>query len=1363
MLHLTVHQIRLILTLIITVGVFGEMAEVIKPFLCDAIDKSLLRHEWEKWLRSFTLYLAAEEITEDVKRKNKLLHLGGPQLQEVVFNIPGALVETDEKNGIKSYDVLVGKLNEYFSPKRNTTFERHLFRNITPIEGESFNKFLLRLRQQVAKCSFGKTKEEIEEISIKDKLIDSWAPLDLKKRLLEKEQSLAEIVDACQVYEQISKTSRSLLSNAEKEQVNKISTKVNSQSNPSIECSRCGRKGHLPSSFECPAKNAKCNKCSLLGHFAIRCRTKKRRIENNYNGPYKRNRTSANVRCVKEEEDRVTSEIREFGCFKIGDNRHNEENICCTVGGTDLMMVIDSGCRLNLISEKDWNLLQNSEAVMWNIRSHSVNKFKAYAASYPLEIVVVFDAPICVGNRNEIMSSFYVIKNGNQSLLGRETALSLNVLKLGLDVNHIHEREQQRPFPKVHGIKVTLSIDHTVKPVQQPVRRVPVALEGKVSNKIDEAVRLDIIEPVFGPSKWISPIVIAFKGNDDIRLCVDMRCANRAILRENYPLPTFESFMSKLKAARIFSRLDLKSAYHQLELDESSREITTFVTHKGLFRYKRLMFGVNSAPEIFQKIMEGMLSTCPNVLNYIDDIIVFGSCDEDHDAALKSVLDVLKENNVTLNQAKCVRKTKKLMFLGHVLSADGFTADPEKVKVIQQFRSPESKEEVRSFLGLVTYIGKFLPDLADLTDPLRILLTKDAKFVWGRRQEEAFLKLKTMLSEIPNLSYFDPKLRTRVIADASPVALGAVLVQFNNNGEPRIISFASKSLSAIEKRYSQTEKESLALVWSVERFYYYLAGLDFELVTDHKPLECIFKPTSKPPARIERWLLRLQAFKFKVIYRAGKDNIADSISRLCKISDESSFDGTCEESIFYVLENTVPSTLTISQISKESTKDIDIRDAISSMENECWDLNISNPYYVFRFELSAIGSILLRGSRIVIPKSLRPKVLGLAHEGHPGESTMKRRLRSKVWWPLIDREAENFVKACRDCLLVSQPSNPTPMQRHPFPNGPWQCLATDLLGPLPNGEYVLVLIDYYSRYQEIVFLKRISSDVIIKAMKEIFSKLGLPRTIRTDNGRQYVSDEFKSFCTENNISVIRTPPYWPQANGEVENMNKSLVKRLKIAAANKRDYKEEIQKFLLMYNVTPHGTTGSAPSELMFNRRIRDKIPGIEEITEEIIDSAARDNDLIRKQKGKEKADSNRNAKDSTIQVGDKVLLKNVIFPNKLTPNFDKTTYEVVERNGSEVKIVGGGRTYTRNISMIKKIPDAQLPEDTAAQQRLGPEPSTVAGEPLLPINDLSSPPVNNQPSSPVTDPQQSRGSDAYPEQGPLKLRLKRVEGMWQH
>lgn len=221
----------------------------------------------------------------------------------------------------------------------------------------------------------------------------------------------------------------------------------------------------------------------------------------------------------------------------------------------------------------------------------------------------------------------------------------------------------------------------------------------------------------------------------------------------------------------------------------------------------------------------------------------------------------------------------------------------------------------------------------------------------------------------------------------------------------------------------------------------------------------------------------------------------------------------------------------------------------------------------------------MRGTRIIVPKVLRTKLLELAHEGHPGESAMKRRVRLKVWWPLVDREVETFVKNCWDCLLVSQPNNPAPMKRHPFPNGPWQCVATDLLGPLPNNDYIFVLIDYYSRYQEVKFLRKITSEAVISLLHEIFSRLGIPMSITADNGREYVSAEFINFCKNNNIKLITTPPYWPQANGEVENMNRSLVKRLKIAHANKQDYKTEIQKFIMMYNVTPHGTTGSPPTD----------------------------------------------------------------------------------------------------------------------------------------------------------------------------------------
>lgn len=324
-------------------------------------------------------------------------------------------------------------------------------------------------------------------------------------------------------------------------------------------------------------------------------------------------------------------------------------------------------------------------------------------------------------------------------MLGEDTAIKLGVLKLGIGINHV---EKLKPFNKIAGIKVRLSIDTSIKPVQQPLRRVPVAVEDKVEAKLNEILALDIIEPVVGPSAWISPVVVVFKANGDIRLCIDMRRANAAILREKYPLPTFDSFMTRLQGAKFFSRLDLKNAYHQLELEEESRYITTFITSKGLFRYKRLLFGVNSAPEIFKKTMENILAPCKNALNYLDDIIVFGATEKQHDTHLEDVLAVLKSFNVAINNDKCLWKVQKLKFLGHVLSSDGISADPNKIDSALNFRAPNSREETRSFLGLVTYLGKFIPDLSDLVEPLRATIKANGKCIWSTRQNDAFTKLK---------------------------------------------------------------------------------------------------------------------------------------------------------------------------------------------------------------------------------------------------------------------------------------------------------------------------------------------------------------------------------------------------------------------------------------------------------------------------------------------------------------------------------------------------------------------------------------------------------------------------------------------
>nr|CAH7744111.1 unnamed protein product [Callosobruchus chinensis] len=1272
----------------------------IKPFLCETFDKSLIRGNWEKWLRSLELYLASEDITSVEKKRNKLLHLGGSHLQEVAYSIPGAIESYNKEENNDVFKTLVDKLTDFFSPKQNSTFERHIFRSIQNEDGEDFNKFLLKIRQQAKRCSFGKSEIEATEISMKDKIIDSWASLDLKKKLLEKERSLDEIIELCQIHEQIGNQSTEMDKGAGVSGTSSSSTvtvnKVGFQRRRQAElCSRCGKPGHSGNIHACPAKDIKCRRCGFQGHYAVCCRSKQLQLKRSRpftSTDQSRKRFRSGVNFVETEytEEGNEDNIKSFDCFKIdntkviGNQSPPDDLIDCLVGGVRLTFLIDSGSKANIISEKDWKLLDNNNAVAWDIENTPRDILKSYATGKPLTINHRFTTTISIPKEKEIITHFYVVKNGDISLLGKDVAKQLGVLKLGINAATL---EKITEFPKIKGIQVRLSVDPYVKPVQQPVRKIPVSVEQQVENKIKEALQKDIIERVVEPSAWISPIVIIFKPNNDIRICVDMRRANEAIQRENYPLPTFDNFMTKLRNAKYFSRLDLESAYHQLELDVDSRPITTFITHKGIFRYKRLMFGVNSAPEIFQRIFEAILAPCQNCLNYLDDIIIYGSTEFEHDRCLNKVLEVLDTHNVLLNKSKCLFKVQELEFLGHRLSNQGIAADQRKVRTIMEFRSPQNKEEVRSFLGLVTYLGKFLPDLGTTTEPLRQLTKKDTIFNWNEYHQQHFDSLKKSLAELPTLSYFDPKRRTQLVADASPVALGAVLLQFDHLQNPKVISFASKSLSEVERRYSQTEKESLSLVWSVERFYFYLAGLEFELVTDHKPLEAIFKPTSKPPARIERWLLRLQAFRFKVVYKPGKFNIADSLSRLCKLQDEKPFDHEEEFHVFTIIEKNTPKAMNISEIVSESKADILIAETINKINNGSWTSNDKNIYSAFKTELSAMGPVLLRGNRIVIPQTLTKRVLELAHEGHPGETVMKRRLRAKVWWPLIDKQTEQFVKACRDCLLVSQPNRPPPMSRHKFPEGPWQCLAIDLMGPLPNKEMVLVLIDYYSRYQEIQFLKTTTSSVIIEYLSQIFVRLGYPKSIRADNGRQFVSSEFKQFCTNSGIELIQTPPYWPQANGEVENANKSILKRLQIAHANNKNYQKEIQKFILMYNVTPHGTTGKSPSQLLFGRNIRDKIPSIDDLVNTDIDEEARDNDMLNKQKGKEKEDRVRKAKPCDIQPGDKVLTLNTTTSNKLESRFLNEEFEVIGRKGNEITIKSNGKIFKRHISHVKKIP----------------------------------------------------------------------------
>ncbi|KAG7304923.1 hypothetical protein JYU34_010335 [Plutella xylostella] len=715
----------------------------------------------------------------------------------------------------------------------------------------------------------------------------------------------------------------------------------------------------------------------------------------------------------------------------------------------------------------------------------------------------------------------------------------------------------------------------------QPYRRIPIPIEKEIQDKINELLFADIIEEVHEPSSWISPIVPILKDNGEARLCIDMRRANTAILKENHPLPCMDHLLPKIRKAQYFSKLDIKNAFHQIELHPNSRHLTTFITSSGLYRYKRLMFGVTCAPELFQKILEKMLIKCDGVINFIDDILICGSSEEEHDTRLEKVLKTLKENNVLLNEDKCIYKVQKVNFLGHELTPGGVKPLPKYMKSIKEFRVPNTVEELQSFLGLVNYINKWIPNLATMTEPLkellRLKLGKKASITqyWTRNQDKAFLSLKETLTGIETLGYYDVKDKTQVIADASPVGLGAVLVQIDCSG-PRIIAYGNRTLTSCERKYSQTEKEALALVWAIEHFNTFLFGKEFDLITDHKPLEFLFSPKSRPCARVERWVLKLQAYCYNIKYKPGNTNIADPLSRLCKEVNSISED---KDYVNQIIQIAKPQAIRLKELTDHSEKDAEIQSVKRGIYHGEWDESVKK-YKIFENELCFYENILLRGNRIVVPEKLKKQVLDAAHEGHPGIVAMKGRLRSKVWWPRIDKDAETMVKSCKGCTLVSLPNPPAAMKRRELPAEPWLDVAIDLLGPLPSHDYLLVVVDYYSRYKEIKFTKTITSTQMIKLLKEMFSRLGYPVSITADNGRQFVSEEFKDFCKECGIKLFSTVPYWPQMNGEVERQNRDILKRLKISQIERKDIKETLYEYLMMYNSTPHSVTGKSPSLL---------------------------------------------------------------------------------------------------------------------------------------------------------------------------------------
>lgn len=710
---------------------------------------------------------------------------------------------------------------------------------------------------------------------------------------------------------------------------------------------------------------------------------------------------------------------------------------------------------------------------------------RAYASPGEIKVIATFSAKLYISKERPVyIEKFYVIEEA-RSLLSFKTASRYSLLDVGLRVPvdgyeniwkceltsvHAVSASVAEEFPKFNIPPVLIRYNTEMPPARNVYTHIPVGFKRLAQQKLSELLSTGIIELVTEEMdrSFCSSLLVVPKGKNDIRLVIDLRGPNKCIHRTPFKMPTFESILMELHGSKWFSTIDLKNAFFHVVLDERCRHLTNFFSGEALYRCRRLPFGLCNAPDIFQEIMQSIiLPGCKGTVNYLDDILVFGQTKEEHDKNLEEVLKRLEDHNVIINQNKCLLYKQDVTFLGFNLSASGWSIEDEKIKAIQQFRRPENQDEVRSFLGLINYIDRFIPNRADKTWRLREL-AKAKRFYWSEELDNEFDYLRSNAwTTIKTLGYYNQTDETELYVDASPHGLGAVLVQFDSSSKPRVIACASKALSLTEQKYPHTQKEALAMVWGVERFSNYLMCTTFKIRSDAKSNEFIFggmhRIGKRAISRAEAWALRLQPYDFSVETVPGDMNIADTLSRLVINSQPvESFDDSSDGHLLFVFD-TGNMEINWNEIELEAENDKEQMDIRESLRTGTWKTDL-RAYECQTKSLRVLGALIFKEDRVILPYKLRTKAMELAHQGHMGASAMKRILRFHFWWPEMSKEVQQHINKCNTCLRLSKKNAPLPLTSRELPQGPWEILQIDFFTDkdFGHGEF-LVVVDTYSR------------------------------------------------------------------------------------------------------------------------------------------------------------------------------------------------------------------------------------------------------------------------------------------------------------